>query len=73
MILERLEEAKENRDINHEILYTKMNKCNDGIQSISTALVSSNTEEKEQNKMLRNIQKNTNFLCRHIQRTCKEK
>ena len=69
MILERLKEAKEA----HDILDAKMNKCSDGIQSISTALASSNTREKEQSKMLIDIQNNTKFVCEHIEKTCKEK
>jgi hypothetical protein len=56
MIHERLKEDQ-------SILDAKMDKCSDSIQSISTALASSNKREKEQSKM----------LCEHIQRTCKEK
>ena len=62
MFSERLKEAKKD----HDILDAKMDKCNDGIQSICTG-------EKENNKMLRTIQDNTNFICEHIQRTSKEK
>ena len=52
MIHERLKEDQ-------SILDAKMDKCSDSIQSISTALASSNKREKEQSKM----------LCEHIQRT----
>ena len=69
MIHERLKEAKEDQSI----LDAKMDKCSDGIQSISTALASSNTREREQSKMLIDIQNNTKYLCEHIERTCKEK
>jgi hypothetical protein len=55
MFSERLKEAKKD----HDILDAKMDKCNDGIQSICTG-------EKENNKMLRTIQDNTNFICEHI-------
>ena len=66
MILEHLKKA-------HDILNAKMDKCSDGIQSISTALASSNTREREQSKMLIDIQNNTKFVCEHIEKTCKEK
>ena len=69
MIPERLMEAKED----HDILDAKMDKCNDVIQSISTALASSNTREKEQSKTLTDIHNNTKFLCEHVEKTCKEK
>ena len=38
MILDCLKESKEDHDINHHILGAKMDKCNDGIQSVSTFL-----------------------------------
>jgi hypothetical protein len=57
MIPERLKEAKED----HDILDAKMDKCNDGIQGIFTALAISNTREKEQSKMLKDIHE---YLCK---------
>jgi hypothetical protein len=41
---ERLKEAKED----HDSLHAKLDACIDGIKSISTALASSHTGEKEQ-------------------------
>jgi hypothetical protein len=69
MFTERLKEAKED----HDSLHAKLDACIDGIKSISTGLASSHTGEKEQNKKLGKIQDNTNCVCEHIPRKCKEK
>ena len=52
-----------------------MDKCNDGIQGISTALETINQEKehtKEQDKTLKDIRNDTKFICEQIQK-CKEK
>ena len=59
MIFDCLKESKEDHDINHHILEAKMDKCYDGIQSISIS-VETIAEVKEQiqgyNKILKDIQ-----------------
>ena len=61
MFSERLKVAKEG----HAILDAKMDKCNDGIQSICTG-------EKENNMLLRQIHDATSSIQKLMLRTCKE-
>ena len=61
MILEHLKETKEDHDIDHEILDAKIDKCNDDIHRIFTALetIAKEKDQKQGQEIQNHISKCT--------------